>query len=62
MGGLVSKDKGIWPTIVQQFPPKPKFSIDQIPDLSGRIVIVTGALWAHPTCISTSLKPHAGIG
>ena len=43
MGGLVSKDKGIWPTIVQQFPPKPKFSIDQIPDLSGRIVLVTGA-------------------
>ncbi|RPD56662.1 NAD(P)-binding protein [Lentinus tigrinus ALCF2SS1-7] len=42
MGGLVSKDSGIWPTIVQQFPSKSKFSVDQIPDLSGRVVIVTG--------------------
>ena len=27
----------------QSFPPKPQFSTDQIPDLSGRVVIVTGA-------------------
>ncbi|KAI0330505.1 NAD-P-binding protein [Cubamyces sp. BRFM 1775] len=26
----------------QLFPPKPKFSVDQIPDLTGRVVIVTG--------------------
>ncbi|KAJ8079116.1 short-chain alcohol dehydrogenase [Marasmius tenuissimus] len=26
----------------QSFPPKPTFSVDQIPDLSGRVVMVTG--------------------
>ncbi|PIL34972.1 hypothetical protein GSI_02759 [Ganoderma sinense ZZ0214-1] len=32
----------VWPTLQQGFPPKSKFSVDDIPDLSGRIVIVTG--------------------
>lgn len=26
----------------QAFPPKPTFSVEQIPDLTGRVVIVTG--------------------
>ncbi|OJT03837.1 hypothetical protein TRAPUB_5477 [Trametes pubescens] len=28
--------------INQGFPPKSKFSVDQIPDLTGRVVLVTG--------------------
>ena len=33
----------VWPAMQQSFPPKSKFSVDDIPDLSGRVVIVTGA-------------------
>jgi retinol dehydrogenase-12 len=29
--------------ISQLFPPKPKFTVDDIPDLSGKVIIVTGA-------------------
>ncbi|KAF7335669.1 NAD(P)-binding protein [Mycena venus] len=36
MGVLIS-------TIQQGFPPKSKFSVDDIPDLSGKVIIVTGA-------------------
>ncbi|KAJ6496056.1 NAD(P)-binding protein [Mycena sanguinolenta] len=36
MGGFIS-------FIGQTFPPKPKFSVDDIPDLSGKVIIVTGA-------------------
>ncbi|KAJ7154081.1 NAD(P)-binding protein [Mycena filopes] len=35
MGGIVS-------TISQLFPPKSKFSVDDIPDLTGQVIIVTG--------------------
>ncbi|KAH9928034.1 NAD(P)-binding protein [Epithele typhae] len=31
-----------WQVLIQNFPPKPKFKTDQIPDLSGRVAIVTG--------------------
>lgn len=34
--------------ISQGFPPKSKFSVDQIPDLTGRVVLVTGK-YASPT-------------
>jgi hypothetical protein len=27
----------------QSFPPKPHFTVDDIPDLSGKVIIVTGA-------------------
>ncbi|SJL07782.1 related to Oxidoreductase, short-chain dehydrogenase [Armillaria ostoyae] len=33
---------GIQSFITQTWPPQPKFSIDQIPDLSGKVVIITG--------------------
>ncbi|KAF7335670.1 NAD(P)-binding protein [Mycena venus] len=36
MGVLIS-------VIKQSFPPKSKFSVDKIPDLSGQVIIVTGA-------------------
>ncbi|KAF9559167.1 NAD(P)-binding protein [Agrocybe pediades] len=36
MGALLS-------TLDEAFPPKPQFSVDDIPDLSGKVVIVTGA-------------------
>ena len=31
-----------WPVLAQLWPPATKFSVDQIPDLAGRIAIVTG--------------------
>ena len=37
-----SKTVGIRPLIAQTFPPKPKFKVEEIPDLTGRVVIVTG--------------------
>ncbi|OBZ71391.1 ATP phosphoribosyltransferase [Grifola frondosa] len=43
MGNIWSELKNnIWPIAVQSFPPKSKFSTDQIPDLTGRVIIVTG--------------------
>lgn len=44
MGSLLSKDEGYWPIIKGFFPPKSNFSVDQIPDLSGKVMIVTG-MW-----------------
>lgn len=35
-----------WRTIHKQCrPPEPTFSVDQIPDLSGKVVIVTGTYY-----------------
>ncbi|KAH9923767.1 NAD-P-binding protein [Epithele typhae] len=31
-----------WSVVKQLYPPKSKFSVDQIPDLTGKVVIVTG--------------------
>ena len=42
MGGFLSQMKYIGQGLAQAWPPKPKFSTDQIPDLTGRVVIVTG--------------------
>ncbi|KAI0687015.1 NAD(P)-binding protein [Earliella scabrosa] len=42
MGGAVSNLKNVWPAILQLYPPKSQFSVDQIPDLSGRVILVTG--------------------
>ncbi|KAI0372200.1 NAD(P)-binding protein [Pilatotrama ljubarskyi] len=42
MGGLFSNFKNTKTAMAQSFPPKSKFSVEQIPDLAGRIVIVTG--------------------
>nr|VWO99666.1 Succinate-semialdehyde dehydrogenase (EC [Ganoderma boninense] len=42
MGNSLSEfNKGL-PALAQAFPPKSKFSVDQIPDLTGSVVIVTG--------------------
>jgi hypothetical protein len=35
--------------LTQVFPPKPTFSVDDIPDLTGKVVIVTGANTGQPT-------------
>jgi len=29
-------------TIYEMFPPKPTWSVDEIPDLTGQVIIVTG--------------------
>ncbi|KAI1782789.1 NAD(P)-binding protein [Ganoderma leucocontextum] len=42
MGNQLSELKKKLPAIAQVFPPKSTFSVDQIPDLTGRVVIVTG--------------------
>ena len=39
---------GPWPVFVQSFPPKSEFSADQIPDQSGRVVLVTGTFASPP--------------
>lgn len=43
MGGFFSQMKYLRYGVSQSFPPKSKFSTDQIPDLTGRVVIVTGS-------------------
>ena len=30
----------------QTFPPKPKFKADDVPDLTGKVMLVTGKIWA----------------
>ncbi|KAI0738886.1 NAD(P)-binding protein [Daedaleopsis nitida] len=42
MGASLSKDTGMWPVLAQFSPPKSKFNADQIPDLAGRVALVTG--------------------
>lgn len=32
----------VWSLYDQSSPPKPKWSTDQIPDLSGKVVLITG--------------------
>ena len=33
---------GYWSVLVQTFPPSPKWTVNDIPDLSGKVVVVTG--------------------
>ena len=40
-----------WAMLRVLFPPKSKFSTEDMPDLTGRVVIVTGALYMlQPAC------------
>lgn len=43
MGGALSTIRNYKEAGMQSFPPKSRFSVEQIPDLTGRVVIVTGA-------------------
>jgi len=40
MGVLVSQ---LGTQISQLFPPKSKFAVEDVPDLSGKVIVVTGA-------------------
>ncbi|KAH9857650.1 NAD-P-binding protein [Lenzites betulinus] len=42
MGSFLSGLRNVRAVMSQAFPPKSKFTIDQIPDLSGLVIIVTG--------------------
>ncbi|OBZ71127.1 hypothetical protein A0H81_08821 [Grifola frondosa] len=43
MGNTWSEFKNnVWPAVLQAYPPKSTFSTDQMPDLTGRVIIVTG--------------------
>ncbi len=42
MGGAASNLWNVWSALSQFYPPKPQFTVDKIPDLSGRIIVVTG--------------------
>ena len=48
MGGLITTLRNFWPIVAQAYPPKSKFSTDQIPDLTGRVMIVTGENVPYP--------------
>ena len=32
----------LWQSFTEWFPPPTRFTVDQIPDLSGKVIIVTG--------------------
>ncbi|KAF7349754.1 NAD(P)-binding protein [Mycena sanguinolenta] len=59
-------------TFSQIFPPEPKFSVDHIPDLSGKVMLVTGGnagaantcgLLSHEVTLLTPISPRLeGIG
>ena len=42
LNSAMSSFRNAWQVLIQNFPPKPKFSVDQVPDLSGRVALVTG--------------------
>ena len=42
LDSVMSNFRNAWQVLIQNFPPKPKFSVEEIPDLTGRVVIVTG--------------------
>lgn len=39
----------LWETIKQMFPPRAKWGVDQIPDLSGKVALVTGEFFEYTT-------------
>lgn len=43
MGGLLSQMRYVGYGLAQTFPPKAQFSPEQMPDLSGKVCLVTGA-------------------
>ena len=43
MGTMMSNLNNGWQVFIQNFPPKPTFSADQIPNLSGKVALVTGS-------------------
>ena len=42
-GSLKAYATGLLPLILQAFPPRSHFAVEDIPDLTGKVVIVTGA-------------------
>lgn len=42
MAGFFAELQYLIAVVAQLFPPKSKFTTDQIPDLSGKVAIVTG--------------------
>ena len=65
MGNQLSDFKKKLPALWQVYPPKSKFSVDQIPDLTGRVVIVTGTCTVHASavelCVSGARRRRADI-
>ena len=42
MGAFISYLSGLLRIVSLVFPPKPQFNVDLIPDLAGKVIIVTG--------------------
>src|ERR1700733_13601372 len=57
MGGRLSD-------LQQTFPPRPTWGVNEIPDLTGKVILVTGACTkCHCACFcSTSVGGNCGIG
>jgi hypothetical protein len=46
----------------QMLPPKPKWTPDDIPDLTGKVVIVTGACYSLPDVLFFNREPCTSAG
>ena len=42
LDSAMSNFRNAWQVLIQNFPPKPQFSVDRVPDLSGQVALVTG--------------------
>ena len=57
MGGALS-------VLVQSFPPSPIWGVNEIPDLTGKVFLVTGAFTRYilKACVLNFVGGNAGVG
>lgn len=57
MGGALS-------VLVQSFPPSPIWGVNEIPDLTGKVILVTGAFTRYilKACVLNFVGGNAGVG
>ena len=66
MGAFMTTMRNFWPVFAQAYPPRSSFSVDQIPDLTGRVMLVTGIpISRRPLFRKLTARPlggNTGIG